>query len=403
MQFGDVVFEGGKGVFSGAIRLAQYFLPGKDHRITHAMIVVGFGLVLEADPVHGVHFRTFEQGDDLNDVLYVMRPKAVRVTDEEARQRIYKASVEAFLAFLGEDYSFKQILLHKLDIALTTEMPATLGATFCSALVKRVLTLAGLTEDLSRTLLMSPSELHAELSAAPAWTPVSLEDFGRVLRGPTESDLAWARRLGLSTDLSRIVPSFNEKNRMLIETFAALASAQDALARATFARSQVNLLHNAHYPFDMIEEAGAAQRWDELGKLIGRVRWTIAASQSLYKAEHAKLAHRLRSALPRVVEAMHQEDPNLTLFNEFKALFDANDVAGLTHFVGRIGPYLVPGVTELYAGGRDALAEADDPVLHGLGQAIEVRLNSINGIEGTAELLAHLLCGDPKPPDGTQH
>jgi hypothetical protein len=148
----------------------------------------------------------------------------------------------------------------------------------------------------------------------------------------------------------------------------------------------------------MIEEAGAAQRWGELGELIGRVRWTIAASQTLYKAEHAKIAQRLRSALPRIVEAMRQDDPALTLFNELKALADANDVVGLERFVERIDPFLVPGATELYADGRDALAAADDKVLQGLAQAIEVRLNSINRIEDTAGLL----CGEPKAPGATQ-
>lgn len=33
MRFGDVVFEGGKSAFSGAIQLAQFFLSGKDRRI----------------------------------------------------------------------------------------------------------------------------------------------------------------------------------------------------------------------------------------------------------------------------------------------------------------------------------------------------------------------------------
>lgn len=391
MQFGDVVFEGGKGVFSGAISLAQYFLPGKDPAITHAMIVVGQGLALEADPNAGVHFRTFEQAGDLGDILYVMRARAAGVADVEAGKRIHQAGVEAFLAFLGEDYSYRQILLHKLDAGLATKMEATLGATFCSALVKRILTLADLTEGLSPTLLMSPSELHAELSDSPAWTPVSLEDFGRLMRGPTESDLKWAKRLGLQTDLSGIAPQTNERNRGVIATFRAIADLQDALAKAALIRSRVNLLHNSHYPFDMIKEAGAAQRWEELGKLIGRVRWTIAASQDLYEAERARLARELRSALPRVVEAMRAEDPNATLFYAFKALADADDVAGLTRFVSRIDPYLVPGITELYIGGRDVLADAEDPVLQGLAQAIDVRINSINGIEATAELLARLL------------
>jgi hypothetical protein len=91
MNFGDVVFEGGKDVLSGAIQLAQYFLPGKDRRITHAMVVLGQGIALDADPDHGVHFRTFKQGDDLKNVLYVMRPNALQVTDEEVQQQIYKA------------------------------------------------------------------------------------------------------------------------------------------------------------------------------------------------------------------------------------------------------------------------------------------------------------------------
>jgi hypothetical protein len=80
-----------------------------------------------------------------------MRPDAVRVGAEEERQ-VCKDGVSAFAAFLGEKYSYGQILLHKLDDRLATEMPATLGATFCSALVKRVMTVAGLAEGLSRTV-----------------------------------------------------------------------------------------------------------------------------------------------------------------------------------------------------------------------------------------------------------
>jgi hypothetical protein len=41
MKFGDVIFERGDGAFSGAIRLAQDFLPGKEREITHASIAVG--------------------------------------------------------------------------------------------------------------------------------------------------------------------------------------------------------------------------------------------------------------------------------------------------------------------------------------------------------------------------
>jgi hypothetical protein len=117
-----------------------------------------------------------------------------------------------------------------------------------------------------------------------------------------------------------------------METFAALAAAQDAYARAALARSRVNLRYNSQYPFDMIEEAGAAQRWDELGKLIGRVRWTIAKSQRLFEAERAKLDQRLRSALPRVREAIPpvpEDDPSIVFVDELKALADANDLASL--------------------------------------------------------------------------
>src|SRR5262249_30136404 len=159
-----------------------------------------------------------------------------------------------------------------------------LGATFCSALVKRVLTVAGLTEGLSRTLLMSPSELHAELSDSPAWTQVPLGDFSRLLRGPTKSDLAWAKKLRLRTDLTRIVPSIRKQNRIIIKVLTAIAAGQDAQARAILASKPVDLWHNDHYPFDMIQEAGAAQRWHELGKLIGRVRWTIAAARPVFEA-----------------------------------------------------------------------------------------------------------------------
>src|SRR5262249_19509578 len=188
MKFGDVVFEGGDGKFSGAIELAQRFLPGRDHGITHALIVVGFGLALEAIPECGVRFRRFSKPGHLSYVRYVLRPAAVQAGSDEARRELCKAGVSAFAAFLGEKYSFGQILTHKFDDRAGTAMPATLGATFCSALVKRVLTVAGLAEGLSPTLLMSPSELHAELSAARGWAPVSLEEFGRLVQGPTETD-----------------------------------------------------------------------------------------------------------------------------------------------------------------------------------------------------------------------
>ena len=81
MKFGDVVFEGSGGskdIFSGAIELAQHFLPGEDPQITHALIVIGFGLALEADPDHGVHFRQFTSPSDLKHIRHVMRADAAQ-------------------------------------------------------------------------------------------------------------------------------------------------------------------------------------------------------------------------------------------------------------------------------------------------------------------------------------
>jgi hypothetical protein len=396
MQFGDVVFERGKGPFAAAITLAQRVLPGKDPRITHALIVVRPGLAVQAGVKHGVHFRTFDKASDFDDILYVMRPKALEHTDENRQRALARAGIEAFLAFVGEKYSFGQILLYKFDNRLANDMAETCGATFCSALVKRVLTVAGLTETLSKTLLMSPSELHAELSTSLDWAPVSLDDFRRTLRGPSATDLAWAEKLQLRSDLGKIGAEFNKKNRLLVEGYTKLLAVQDATARATLELSRINLLHNVFYPYDMIEEAGAALWWNELGKLIGRARWTIAASQSVYEAERERLANRIRSAAPRVLEAMRQDDPNRMFFEEFEALLDEGDIEEMTRFGQRIEPFLMPGVAELYSDARDVLAKADDRVLQELAQAIEVRLNSISGIEDIAQKVLYLLYGDPK-------
>src|SRR5262249_42252587 len=193
---------------------------------------------------------------------------------------------------------------------------------------------------------------------------------------------------------------------VLIEALLACAAREDAYALLVQALSRVNLGRNAHYPFDVIEEAGAAQRWHELGNLIGRVRWTIAAARSVFEAERARLGQRLRSALPRARAAMPpgpEDDPSITLIDELKALADANDLPGLESFPERIGPFLRPGVAEHYAFGAHALAGADDPELRELGQHIEARLESINDIQETAELAANQLSKiKAKPPDRPQ-
>lgn len=396
MRFGDVVFEGGRDAISGAIKLSQLFLPGKDHRITHALIVVGRGLAVEADVKPGVHFRTFDKPSDLDNILYVMRADKLQIDDEKQQHALVKAGIEAFLAFLGEKYSFGQIMLHKFDARLATDMPETLGATFCSALVKRILTVAGLADGLSNKLLMSPSELHAELSDAAGWKPVSLEEFGRTTRGLSESELASAKKLvKLRNDYSKDGALFAKGNRVLIDGFTNLVATEDAAARLVFEMSKVNLVHNVFYPYDMIKEATAARWWDELGNLIGRARWTIAASRSEFEAQRKALANDLVSALPRLVKRP-EVDPSQLFLNKVKALYDAGDIDGMVRLSERIDPLILSSVTRLYTDAHDVFAKADDKFIRALALAIDVRLSTIDGIEDVRKFLIGLLANEPK-------
>jgi hypothetical protein len=395
MNLGDVVFERGDDKFSGAIQLAQRFLPGEDRTITHALIVIGFGLAIEADPKHGVHFRQFTSPADLEDVCHVMRPDVVRAGDDEALRQIHRAGIAAFAAFLGEKYSFGQILRYKFDRALATELPETLGGTFCSALVKRVLTVAGLAEGLSPTLLMSPSELHAELAAASGWRSVPIEEFGRVLRGPTESTRRLAAELGLGSDLD-VAAHFAKANRALIKTFKALVDLEDATGEATLALAGVNLLRNADNPLDMVEEAGIAVWWRELGGLDGRVRWKLAKSRALYREKREELANRLRAAAVRLASAQIN-DPVRQIVGSAQTLTAASDLAGLRKLQEGIAPLCGQALAVHYASGRDALAGADDRVLDLLGEAMEARHASLAIVRDVARTIGHLLEEHQRP------
>jgi hypothetical protein len=387
VRFGDILFEGGKDVFSGAIQLAQHFLPGKDTEITHALIAVQCGLAIEAVPKQGVQFREFTRLEDLRDIRHVMRLDALQNPD--GRAQVIKAGLEAFTAFLGEEYSFGQVLLHKFNRKLATEMRETFGATFCSALVKRVLTVARLAEGLSPILLMSPSELHAELSAASGWRPVSIEEFGRQFRGLTESERRHFKKI-TGTTAPDVVAQIKKQNEVFIKTCTAIVAVEDATGDVVLASTGRNLKRNADDPFDLLEEASIAIWWRELGCLLGRSRWKLAKSESLYREEREKLANQLRAAALRL-SAAETADPVRKIVNKAETLIAARDLDGLEELANQIAPFCEPAVTIHYGSGRDALVKADDRLLNLLGQAIESRLMSLQRIREVQSQLAHLL------------
>jgi hypothetical protein len=237
---------------------------------------------------------------------------------------------------------------------------------------------------------MSPSELHAELKAAPLWKPVSMEDFGRVLCGATESSRRIARKLELQSDLD-VAAKFTKENKFFIESVQKITALDDLTGETTLKLSGVNLLQNGDAPLDFVEEAGMAQLWRELGNLIGRTRWTHAKSEALYRDRRESLAKRLQMAFPRAMAATRVQNPESKIFDEFKTLFDASDIKGLEDLAARIAPFCAPVLAMHYEGGRDALVGADDPVLKGLGQVMDLRLKSLVNITGIAQQIAKLL------------
>jgi hypothetical protein len=119
---------------------------------------------------------------------------------------------------------------------------------------------------------MSPSKLHAELSDA-GWTSVSVEQWGTIVRGPSESDLRVAKELGFtSVSEVNIAEKFAKANSAIIDTLKAVADVADATAGLTLAQAGLNPLANHAYPFDMLEEASLAQRWRELDNLKSPAR-----------------------------------------------------------------------------------------------------------------------------------
>ena len=298
--------------FRGAIALAQYFLPGKDPQISHASIVFQQGLLLEAVPPEkkererdskgGVNWRKLTDPGDLANIRHVLRSDKARAFDKRQRQRFAELGISAFSAFLGEDYSYRQVLLHKLKPGSATDMKATLGATFCSALVKRVLVHAGLTDGLSSTLLLSPSELHAELLAA-GWRPVPTEDFGLLITGPGEGAWGTAANLGLKLNLTETErkASLERQVDIMTQTVRAIVDVDDALGKLVFERAKLAEMHGDRrivgaYPFDLMGEAAIALQWRELGGMIGRVRWTHAKAEPAYIKMRDALGHKLHVA-----------------------------------------------------------------------------------------------------------
>jgi hypothetical protein len=398
MEFLDVVFEcadkADDDKMSDAIALAQKFLPGKDPTITHVSIVFGPGLLLQAMPgdehtPDGVEFRKLAWPEDIARVRYVLRSSAARPTDAKAQKRIYAQGLEAFYAFLGESYSFRQILLHKIDRKLATEMSATLGETFCSALVKRMLTVANVDEGLSSNLLMSPSELHAELSDA-GWTSVSFERWGTILRGPSESDLRLAKELGLtSVSDVNIAEKFAKANSAIIDTLKAVADVADATAGLTLAQAGLNPLVNHDYPFDMLEEAGLAQRWRELNNLKSPARWKVAKFRDLFAQVQEGIADRLRAALPRVLDFQAANADMSSFMKQAQDLVDNNDwdSSPVRQLAETLRPFRNPLPAMHYAAGRDALVGVNDPALEGIGKLIGVRLGIVEALHGVAKSL----------------
>ncbi|MGY2904315.1 hypothetical protein [Bradyrhizobium sp. URHC0002] len=397
MQFLDVVFEcadkSDDDWMSAAIVLAQECLPGKDRTITHASIVFGPGLLLEAIPKDGdtpggVKFRKLIRPEDISRVCYVMRSSAARPADTEAQKRIYAQGLEAFYAFLGESYSFRQILLHKIDRKLATDMSATLGETFCSALVKRMLTVADVAQGLSKTLLMSPSELHSELFNA-GWTSVPVEQWGTIFREPSESQLRLAKQLGLESVGVNRAEKFAEANDIIIKGFEATAAITDATAGLTLAQTGLNPLANHDYPFDMLEEAGLAQRWRELDNFKSPARWKVAKFRDLFAQVQGEIANRLRAALPRVLDTAGDSAKLSELMKQAQETVESNDLdsPSVRRIALAFAPFRNPLPAMHYAAGRDALAGVGDPGLEAIGKLIDARLRIVEAMRVTANSL----------------
>ena len=83
-------------------------------------------------------------------------------------------------------------------------------------------------------------------------------------------------------------------------------------------------------------------------------------------------------------------DPVPKIVNEAQTLTAARDLAGLRKLAKRIAPFCEPALATYYISGRDALVNADDGMLAVLGQAIELRLKSLEIIRGVAKTLARL-------------
>ncbi|MCD9813047.1 hypothetical protein LUI11_32175 [Bradyrhizobium diazoefficiens] len=163
LQSGDIVFERGDDLTSKAVAWGQRSLNlNGDQSLSHAAIVVAPRLLFEADTKTSVAFRILEVEEASSCIHLVYRPSSVDV-----------GKLMAAVRFLyGESYSYKLIFTHLFSERQRADFDHTVGSTFCSALVKRVLHLASANQTLAKDLLLAPCELQYELEKSPNWSRV---------------------------------------------------------------------------------------------------------------------------------------------------------------------------------------------------------------------------------------